>query len=92
MKIITELEFFQHYKPIKNHINEHGDAPWNNHAFEKTNAELQFIRDSPENTVWTLVECDNDNYMVRSGRRFVNASLHFITSVPWTEDTQFISE
>ena len=73
---ITEDEFFNNFKPITNPHN--GTL-----VFETFGAEHNFVRNQPENTVWTLLD---DNSIV-SGYHWANRVGYYVTEVPWTQET-----
>lgn len=58
---ISEDEFHEKYKPIKNHLDN--NATWDGCLFETFGEELQhcFNLSQKENRVWTIVECDEVN-------------------------------
>jgi hypothetical protein len=73
--------WIEQYKPIKNHIDE--NAACDGLMFETYGAEVEYVKKQPENTIWTLVDCEGSLYLC-SGWHFVNRMNYFITSVPYT--------
>ena len=80
--LISEDEFIEKYKPIKNHFESRNGA-WNDTEFETFGKELEYVLEyfhkHPLN-VWTHIECDAD--CILSGMHFVNRMGFFITEVP----------
>jgi len=85
-KDMNEDKFFEHFSPIKNHLVE--DAPHGGCMFETYGQELDFVLAQPINTVWTVVEGDNDTMWYCKGWLRVNRLGYLITSVPWTADDE----
>lgn len=81
---ITEDQFDEDFKPVQNPHNK--DAGWNGCLFETYGVEFNFVKNQPENRVWTLL---SDNTLV-SGLRTVDRVGYIVTEVPWTEDTEVI--
>lgn len=79
---ITE-EQFDNLRPVKN---PHGDHGFDGALFETFGAELNFVRNQPENRVWTLVDDDEGNPTIVSGFHLVNRIGYFVTEEPWTEE------
>lgn len=78
---MTEDQFFDHYKPVLNHLNP--DAPETGHMFETYGQELDFVVSQDANKIWTLVDGDNGNIFYMAGYHLVNRIGHFVTEVPW---------
>lgn len=59
---ITEEEFWEKYKPIKNHLDN--NASWNGCMYETYGDEKQhcFELAQKENRVWTIIESDDIEY------------------------------
>jgi hypothetical protein len=55
---ITEDEFWEQYKPVKNHLDD--NAGWSGCLYETYNPEKQYCFDlaQKENRVWTVIETD----------------------------------
>lgn len=55
---ISEDEFYEKYKPIKNHLDN--NASWDGCLYETFGEELHYCFElaKKENRVWTIVECD----------------------------------
>jgi hypothetical protein len=86
---MTEDEWYETYKPIKNHIDPDG-ASWNGEMFETYGEELEFVNSQPDENIWTWVEVEGGTYLV-SGYHFVNRMGYIICSVPWTEEAMEIT-
>jgi len=81
MSHMTEDQFFDHYKPIKNPLN--ANAPYDGCMFETYGQELGFVMSQDTNKTWTIVEGDNGNIFYMAGYHLVNRLGYFVTEVPW---------
>lgn len=56
---ITEDEFYEKYKPVKNHLDT--NASWDGCLFETFGEEIKYCFElaKKENRVWTIIECDD---------------------------------
>ena len=88
MKTITDEEFKNTYKPIKNHLDD--NASWDGCMFETFGDELFFVKNQAPKTIWTIVENDDGNLMPISGFHFVNRMGYLITEIIWEEDVEVI--
>jgi hypothetical protein len=85
---MTEDEWYEKYKPIKNHLDK--NASWNGEMFETYGEEIQFVNSQPDENVWTWVEAEGGTYLV-SGQSYVNRLGYLICTVPWTEEAMEIT-
>jgi hypothetical protein len=85
-KTITNQEWEDTYKPIKNPTNDWGG---NYSAFETFTPDVTFVSEQPDNTIWTELDGDNGVYIV-SGYHLVNRIQYYVTEVPWTEDVEIV--
>jgi hypothetical protein len=85
VKKISKTEFLSMLKP--NHIRDDSDA-WDGCMFETYGEELEFVMKQPAHHIWTLKQGDGDDEIVVSGMRIVNRIGYFVSTQPWTEDTQ----
>lgn len=86
---ITYEKFVETYKPIKNHIIQ--DAPYNGCMFETYGNQLKYIKESghTDKHVWTLLECDNEEFWIVPGYSIVNRLGYVLCEIPWeSEDIQ----
>lgn len=79
---MTYEQWVEAYKPIQNHLNEF--APLDGTMFETFDSELQYVRKANEANVWTLVEGDEDEWILVNGYHYVNRIGYVITEVPFT--------
>ena len=89
MKTINIDEFIEIYKPVKNHIIQ--DTPYNGYMFETFGKEIDYIvklANNPESKqyVWTLLECDNEEFWIVPGYYIINRLGYFITEIPWESE------
>ncbi len=78
---MTYEKWIEIYKPIKNHFNEL--APLDGTMFETFDRELQHVRAANEDRVWTLVEGEDDEWILTNGFHYVNRIGYVITEVPF---------
>lgn len=83
---ITYEKFVETYKPIKNHIIQ--DAPYNGCMFETYGNQLKYIKESghTDKHVWTLLECENEEFWIVPGYHIINRLGYFITEIPWESE------
>ncbi len=85
---MTEDEWYEKYKPIKNHLDP--NASWNGQMFETYGEEIQFVNSQPDENVWTWIDGENRGTYLTSGQSYVNRLGYLICSVPWTDGYQCI--
>jgi hypothetical protein len=82
---MTEEEWFDTYKPIKNNIDN--NSSFDGHMFETYGEEVEFVKAQDENRIWMYGDGDDGGSYVWSGWGFVNRIGYFITEVPFPADT-----
>jgi len=80
---LTEDEWFDTYKPIKNHIDK--AASVDGHMFETYGDELQFIKNQKELFIWTYGDGDDGGTYIWNGYHVVNRIGYFLTEVPFDD-------
>jgi hypothetical protein len=87
-KTITTEEFFEQYKPIKNHFVQ--ETAYNDCVFETYDKEVQYIVDiansNKKQCVWTLIDCEDEETWIIPGYHYVNRNGYFITEIPWEDE------
>jgi len=83
---MTPDQWEEQYKPIINTIS--ADSSWQNDEgegilFETYGDEEDFVRQQPDNNVWTWVDGDEGTYII-AGMAYVNRIGYFVTTEPWT--------
>jgi hypothetical protein len=86
---MTEDEWYEKYKPIKNHLDS--NASWNGEMFETYGEEVEFVNSQPEENVWTWMSGDDGGTYLTSGQHWVNRLGYLICTVPWTEEATSIT-
>jgi hypothetical protein len=81
--MMTEDEWYEKYKPIKNHLDP--NASWNGEMFETYGEEIEFVKSTPDNFVWTLLDVDGES-IITNGQSWVNRMGYFVCEVPWNDD------
>jgi hypothetical protein len=82
---MTEEEWFNTYKPIKNHIE--GTSSFDGHMFETYGDEVEFVKTQPLENIWMYGDGDDGGTYLWNGWGFVNRIGYFITEVPCPPDT-----
>ena len=75
-------DFDEKFRPFKNPHDR--DAGWDGCLFGTNGVEYNFVKNQPENRVWTLT---SHNTLV-SGRHLVDRVGYIVTEVPWEIDTE----
>jgi hypothetical protein len=82
---MTEDEWFDTYKPIKNHIDV--TSSFDGHMFETYGDEVEFVKAQDENRIWMYGDGDDGGSYIWNGWHIVNRIGYFITEVPCPADT-----
>ena len=82
---MTEEEWFDTYKPIKNHIDP--TSSFDGHMFETYGDEVEFVKFQDTDMIWMLGDGDDGGLYIWSGWGFVNRIGYFITEVPCPPNT-----
>lgn len=79
-------KWIDEYKPVANHISDSSGWEINEKGilFETYGEELEFVRQQPDNHVWTWVDGDEGTAIV-AGMAFVNRIGYFVTEKAWTD-------
>lgn len=78
---ISFEQFAEQYKPIQNPNHQEDD----NDLFETYGEELDFVRQQPNNLIWTLVDSDNGLVLI-PGYHFVNRVNYMVAEVAWENE------
>lgn len=87
---LTLDQWEEKYKPLINTITD--NSSWQNDKgegimFETYDAEFEFVRSQPDETVWTWIDGDDGSYII-TGLAFVNRIGYFVTTEPWTDHVE----
>jgi len=82
---LTEEEWFDTYKPIKNTIEP--NSSFGGHMFETYGDEVDFVKTQDPNRIWMLGDGDDGGMYIWSGWGFVNRIGYFVTEVPFPDNT-----
>jgi hypothetical protein len=82
---MTEEEWFDTYKPIKNHLET--TSSFDGHMFETYGSEVEFVKSQDNDKIWMLGDGDDGGMYIWNGWGFVNRIGYFITEVPCPPDT-----
>lgn len=79
------------YRPVANHISDSSGWEINGKGimFETYGEELDFVRQQPDNHVWTWVDGDEGTAIV-AGMAFVNRIGYFVTEKAWTNLSEVV--
>ena len=86
---ITEDQFYEEYKPIKNHLDD--NASFDGCMFETYGEEVQYVFElaKKENRVWTIIEGD-DGMCFSAGFHYVNRLGFLITEKPYDSEEDWV--
>ncbi len=87
---MTYEQWIETYKPMQNYVANY-EAAYDNTMFETCGDECKFIhklRITAPDTIWTLVQGDNDEWIIASGYHYVNRMGYFVSQVPFTYDME----
>ena len=82
---LTEQEWFDTYKPIKNHIDP--NSSFDGHMFETYGDEVEFVKFQDADMIWMLGDGDDGGMYIWSGWGFGNRIGYFVTEVPCPPNT-----
>ena len=71
------------FKPINNKFRPEEQM------FETFGKELEWVKDQPENKVWTLMDDDDGNLVITTGFHVVNRVGYYVTEIPWDRQMTF---
>jgi hypothetical protein len=71
------------FKPINNKFRPEEQM------FETFGKELEWVKDQPENKVWTLMDDDDGNLVITTGFHVVNRVGYYVTEIPWDREMTF---
>jgi hypothetical protein len=80
-KIYTYNSWVDTFKPVSNKITNELDSI----TFETYGEELEHVRHTDINHVWTEVDGDDGTYIL-AGYRLVNRIQYYITENPWSDE------
>ena len=89
---LTEDQFWEQFKPIKNHLV--ATSCYDGHMFETYGQEHEFIKEQLKVnplTVWTLLDSENSSF-ISEGWHYVNRLGYFVTEVPAEAGLQYLIE
>ncbi|MFN8928829.1 MAG: hypothetical protein ACK5WQ_00485 [Alphaproteobacteria bacterium] len=87
---ITEDQFHDFFKPMKNHLNPHASFDWGDGfgtLFETYGQEYEFVKSQPQNKIWTFCNGDDGDFIV-SGWHYVNRVGYFITEIAFHDNAE----
>jgi len=89
----TDFErWVEKYQPIFNNVEAEDKSLYiHEHiAFETYGDDMSVINEAQPNTVWTLVEADNNKSYIIPGKKVINRINYFVTTIPFQdEDLKF---
>lgn len=86
---ISESEFWERFRPIKNHLVP--DAPFDGCMFETFGAEFEHVRAQDPAHIWTVIDCDG-TLIIESGCHFVNRFGYLVASRPCLDQSTYSVE
>lgn len=103
METISLDKFFADYKPQINHIVRAKTNPeikdeditsWSGCMYETYGEELDYIKSCFDKSkhIWTIVENDDNDLVIRAGYWLVNRMGYIVTEVAWKEENILIED
>jgi hypothetical protein len=92
LKILTEEEWFNTYKPIPNHIDDNASFQTDEgigYMFETYGEEYEFVKSQEPNKIWTYVDGDDGGTYIVDGKAIVNRIGYFVTTVPYDDKQDY---
>lgn len=84
---LTQAEWIEQFKPIKNHITNYPDEHTDYDGFETYGAEVDYVQgQATKNLVWTFSDGDMCTY-ISNGMSFINRINYYVCTVPYDDDT-----
>lgn len=87
---ITEGEFDRDYQLLENHINPNASWAYDDRPgclFETFGEELDFVSRQDPQTIWTLIDGDDNEMFLVSGAHFVNRVGYLVSTKPVPANT-----
>ena len=79
--LITYAEWKLDFNPVQNALNR--NATYDGHLFETYGSELAFVKNAPDDRIWTLLDSDSgDETVISPGWSRVNRMGYFVTAKP----------
>jgi len=79
--VLHEDTFYEYYKPYRHP--QASDDVWGGHGLETFGSDLEIVRRSDPNHLWTVLEdCESDDYLIATGFHYVNRVCYLLTEVP----------
>ena len=83
MIILSEDDFDEQFKPKPHHDKDE-------EHYETYGSDLQYVRNQPENIVWTMLDNDEGEIYIAAGYRVVNRLGYILTEQAWDDRETYV--
>jgi hypothetical protein len=88
--IISYDEWKEKYIPCYNKLTL--DGPYENQMFETYGEALDFVKESNNELIWTLIDGENNNSWIIPGFHIVDRIGYFICQIAWTDEDILVND
>lgn len=88
--IISIEEWQEKYIPCYNKLTL--DGPYENQMFETYGEALDFVKESDNELIWTLIDGENNNSWIIPGFHIVDRIGYFICQIAWTNEDIIVND
>ncbi len=88
--IISYDEWKEKYIPCYNKLTL--DGPYENQMFETYGEALDFVKESDNELIWTLIDGENNNSWIIPGFHIVDRIGYFICQIAWTNEDIIVND
>lgn len=88
--IISYEDWKETYQPVTNKLES--DRGYNNTMFETYGMELEFVKESDNELIWTLIDGENGNSWIVPGFHIINRQGFFICNMAWTDENILVND
>lgn len=88
--IISYDEWKEKYIPCYNKLTL--DGPYENQMFETYGEALDFVKESNNELIWTLIDGENNNSWIIPGFHIVDRIGYFICQIAWTNEDIIVND
>lgn len=97
MKKLTYDDFLKKYTPEHNqvllktfvptgHITQDDMCPYGGCMYETFGEEVEYVREQPNNRVWTIIDAGGIDLLLIAGRHIVNRFGYIVTDEEWEDE------
>lgn len=96
-KQLTIEDFYNKYttehnqvllKTLKDGISPDDMCSFGGCMYETFGEEVEYVKQVPNNRIWTIVDTDGDDLLILAGYHFVNRLGYLITNEAWEDENE----